>query len=493
MYYAADRRSTLHPSNVAATCSKCHEGLAERLAGSVHGLEAAPVAAEPHSAAGGRLHRKPACTDCHGGHRALSPDLAQFRPPVDDSCGNCHSPIYSRYARRMHVRLTDHGYEAAAKCADCHGAHDILPVSDPKSNVSAGPNRVQTCQRCHVHATASFAQFNPHADFKNEAHFPVLHASYNWVRYGLNVLFALFFVHALIWFVRAFVARLQHGGHATYVSERYALPRFEPFQRAFYVSLLVSFLGLTVTGMALKYSTQRWVQEAAGRFGGFRSVGFWHQLFAIAAAVALAIYMVRTIAGIVRLRREKSWQAIIWGPDSLVPNGRDARDFGRMLLWFIGFGRKPGFERWAYWEKLDYWGFFLVAVLVGLSGMAFWFPNLFCFIVPGSVLNFAKMVHSEFALYAVSVLFLIHFYHAHFRPEKFPMDLSVMTGVVSEDHLRQHRPDYIARLQREGKLDRLRQLAPSRRSLWMNIASGVVVFTLGLCLLAVTLLASLEE
>jgi cytochrome b subunit of formate dehydrogenase len=493
MYYAADRRSSLHPSNVATTCSKCHEALAGRLENSVHGVGGGLLASDPRSEAGGRLHRKPACTDCHGGHQALSPDLAQFRPPVDDSCGNCHSEVYSQYARRMHVRLTDHGYEAAAKCADCHGAHDILPVSNPNSNVAAGENRLQACLQCHVNASVNFAQFNPHADFKNESNFPALHASYEWLRYGLNILFACFFVHAFVWFVRAFVARLQHGGHATFVSNQYALPRFQPLQRAFYASLLVAFLGLTVTGMALKYSGQSWTQNMAGRFGGFRAVAFWHQLFAMVAVVAFAIYAVRAVAGIVRRRREESWKSILIGPDSLVPNGRDVRDFGQMLLWFIGFGRKPGFERWAYWEKLDYWAFFLVSALVGLSGLAFWFPNLFCLVLPGGILNFAKMVHSEFALYAASVLFLIHFYHAHLRPEKFPMDLSVMTGLVSEDHLRKHRPDYLARLEREGKLSEMRQLAPSRRNLWLDIGGGVVVFTVGLCLLAVTLLASLEE
>jgi hypothetical protein len=73
------------------------------------------------------------------------------------------------------------------------------------------------------------------------------------------------------------------------------------------------------------------------------------------------------------------------------------------------------------------------------------------------------------------------------------MDLSVVTGLVSEDHLRQYRPDYIARLEREGKLDQMRQLAPPRRNVWLNIAGGFAVFAVGLCLLAVTLLASLEE
>jgi cytochrome b subunit of formate dehydrogenase len=211
------------------------------------------------------------------------------------------------------------------------------------------------------------------------------------------------------------------------------------------------------------------------------------------AVIIVAIYVGRAVAGVFRLRQERSWKSIAIGPDSLVPNGRDVRDFYRMLLWFIGFARKPGFEKWAYWEKLDYWTFFLIAGLIGLSGLVIWFPTLFALVVPGTVLNIAKILHSEFALYMASVLFMIHFYHAHLRPEKFPMDLSVITGMVSEEHLKRHRPDYIARLEREGRLNELRQLPPTRRNTWLDIAGGLVVFTFGLCLLAVALLASLEE
>ena len=37
IFYAADRRSTLHPSNVGKTCGVCHVFLMDRLAKSVHG------------------------------------------------------------------------------------------------------------------------------------------------------------------------------------------------------------------------------------------------------------------------------------------------------------------------------------------------------------------------------------------------------------------------------------------------------------------------
>jgi cytochrome b subunit of formate dehydrogenase len=296
-----------------------------------------------------------------------------------------------------------------------------------------------------------------------------------------------------LWFVRAFVDRLQYGGHVTLAAEQYALPRFTSIHQALYSVLIVAFFGLTLTGLAFKHSDHPWGRWLARGFGGFRSASVWHHFFAVVAIVACGVYLGRALTRIVRLRRERNWGIIVSGPDSLVPNRRDVRDLFRMLCWFVGLGQKPGFERWTYWEKLEYWAFYLIAGLIGIGGLMLWYPNLFCVVLPGTILNVAKMVHSEFAIYTASCLFLIHLFHAHFRPEKFPMDLSVLTGMVSEAHLRKYRPEYVARLEREGKLQPMRQAAPSRRRLWLNILGAVLVFTLGFCVLAVALLASLGE
>ena len=32
----------------------------------------------------------------------------------------------------MHGALTNLGYTEGAKCSDCHGSHDILPLNDPQ-------------------------------------------------------------------------------------------------------------------------------------------------------------------------------------------------------------------------------------------------------------------------------------------------------------------------------------------------------------------------
>ena len=62
-----------------------------------------------------------------------------------------------------------------------------------------------------------------------------------------------------------------------------------------------------------------------------------------------------------------------------------------------------------------------------------------------------------------------------------------------EHVLEKYRPEYIERLRRTGKLDEIRRAAPSRRRLWVAFVAGSVVFSLGLGLLAVVMLAALGK
>jgi hypothetical protein len=65
--------------------------------------------------------------------------------------------------------------------------------------------------------------------------------------------------------------------------------------------------------------------------------------------------------------------------------------------------------------------------------------------------------------------------------------------MVSEQHLRKYRPEYVARLEQEGRLSEMRKKAPSRKNVWLNVVGGVLIFTMGFFLLAITVLASLGE
>jgi cytochrome b subunit of formate dehydrogenase len=483
IYRAPDRRSTLHTSNVAATCGECHLLIDEKLQRSVHGSEAAPGMVGEHAAPGGTSKRTPSCTDCHQDHDLPHPDFLRFREQIPDRCGNCHPDLSHRYRLSMHGELTALGYEPAAKCSDCHGSHDILPTDSPLSPLSP-ENRVETCRRCHFNAVPNFTQFDPHASHKDEERYPRLHAIYVWLDFIIYSAFGVFVLFAGGWFVRSFVQTLKYGRHRRLATRERAVVKSAPVNRRFYFVLLISFLVLVLTGVPLKYSFEPWAQQLADALGGFENTSQFHHFFAAIILVFCAGHVIGRLARITRYAREKRpWKQILWGPDSSLPNRRDLRDSWNMIGWFLGRRPKPKFERWTFWEKLDYWALYLLVAVIGTTGLMLWFPNLFCRVLSGESLNVAKVIHAQVAMPAACLLFIIHLFNTHLRPEKFPMDLSVFTGLVSEEHLQEARPEYLERLRREGKLEALRTVVPSHRRLRLFIWSGSIVLLVGLVLL----------
>jgi len=491
--YAADGQSSLHTTKVAQTCGKCHAFIEERLAHSVHGQGAGAGGASERPSPGGSTMRHPCCVDCHQGHDLPHPESALFRRQIPNRCGNCHTDYALRYGMSVHGQLTELGFEPASKCSDCHGDHDILPANDPASRI--GPERrLETCRRCHSQATLNFIRFDPHANFKDERNYPELHAVYAETETVIYLLVGLFALHAFLWFVRSMIDALRLGRPQRLAAEQTGLMVFPPIHRVVYGVILLSFLALLCTGLPLKYSSQPWAQRLAPLMGGFASTSVWHHFFAtilLTVAVAHLVWVVRLVR---QARREGAvWKQIVLGPDSPVPTERDARDALGMLRWFVGLGRKPRFERWTYWEKFDYWAVCLAMLLIGGSGLLLWFPTLATRILPGNVLNVAHVLHSETAVMVAGCLFLMHFFNTHLRPEKFPMDLSVVTGVVTEEHLRRARPEYLERLRREGKLQQMQAMAPSQRRLRLVSAISLLVILTGLTLLVLSLLAFLGK
>ena len=493
IYYAADERSTLHLANVARTCGKCHQGIEDLVEQSVHGGEKSfPVRSGDSSRKS--WQRSPSCTDCHQGHRLLHAATDAYRSQVTNYCGNCHPELTARYAMSTHGELTELGHVAAAKCPDCHGAHEILRVDDPQGMLALGDNRLATCQKCHTHAVMNFSRFDPHADHKDAVRYPTLYRVYSSVHTVFYAFMAFFVIHAFLWFVRSFVTVLRHGRHRTLVAGRYVIERSTVADRTIYVMLLVSVLGLLATGLPLKHSSQHWAYVYVQALGGFEYTSILHHVCATVALACCAAHAICVLRYVGRRRRQgQSWIAIAFGPDSPAPTPRDARDMFGMLKWFCGLGPKPTFERWTYWEKYDYWMAGVACLLVGTSGLIMWFPHIFCSFFSGQALNLVRVIHVELSVLAASFLLVFHFYHTHFRPEKFPLDLSAVTGLVNEGHLREQRPAYVARLEEMNLLSSMRRPAPTRRRLWQLYVGTCVVLLIGLGLLSVALTAAIGE
>ena len=122
-----------------------------------------------------------------------------------------------------------------------------------------------------------------------------------------------------------------------------------------------------------------------------------------------------------------------------------------------------------------------------------WFAPFFARFLPGWALNAVLVIHSEEGLLAILFIFSIHFVNTHLRPDSFPMDLVVFTGVESEEEFKHKRPLEYERLAEQGKLEARLAEAPG---IWQINFSKVVGFTaifIGLILLVLTLSAYFRE
>lgn len=261
--------------------------------------------------------------------------------------------------------------------------------------------------------------------------------------------------------------------------------RFTPKQRYMHLVLFSTFLGLAGTGLPLRFSESLWARGMAGAVGGFGAILFFHKFCALVLSVAFIIH-VKEIFTRGLLRREKG---IFWGATSMVANWKDAKDMFAHMRWMLGLGPKPQFERYAYWEKFDYWAVFWGMIVIGFSGYAMWFAPFFARFLPGWALNAALVIHSEEGLLAILFIFSIHFVNTHLRPDSFPMDMVIFTGVESEEEFMHKRPQEYARMAREGKLEQRLGTAPAP---WFVNGARIVGFTaifIGLTLLVLTLTA----
>lgn len=57
--------------------------------------------------------------------------------------------------------------------------------------------------------------------------------------------------------------------------------RFGPLEIGLHISVVVSFLGLALTGLILKYSGASWAKVLAALLGGVPAAGAFHRFFAL--------------------------------------------------------------------------------------------------------------------------------------------------------------------------------------------------------------------
>ena len=141
---------SMHAKRDAAreSCATCHTQEARMLADGAH--------------ANSKLMPALTCVSCHGNHAILPTDSPEFRTRMTEECSMCHTEMGKRFFGGNPFGMETHlGRSDVATCWDCHRAHMVLPVSDPRSPVNPA-NILSTCRRCHHNAPPNFADIEVH-------------------------------------------------------------------------------------------------------------------------------------------------------------------------------------------------------------------------------------------------------------------------------------------------------------------------------------------
>jgi len=186
----SDPESKVSRARIPDTCGSCHMNVKEIWKGSEHG-----------KLRQNKVLMAPGCTDCHSAHSIQDHKKPQWQVDVIKECGNCHSENLTTYRDTFHGQVTDLGFVRVATCASCHGAHQVLPKSNPLSKVS-DQNRLKTCQSCHPTANANFALYEPHANKHNKDSGVILYYTAKFMELLLAGVFAFFGLHTILWLYR---------------------------------------------------------------------------------------------------------------------------------------------------------------------------------------------------------------------------------------------------------------------------------------------------
>ncbi len=426
----SDPRSAIFRGRVAETCGKCHDQIFTVYRQSIH---ARAVAAGRHDA--------PTCTNCHGEHEILGPDdpgsLVAASNVARVTCSHCHDDTrllarldlprgrVASYESSFHGLAAKAGSTTVANCASCHGVHNILPSSDPRSTI-APANLPHTCGKCHPGAGTRFAIGPVHVIPASAEGNPILYYVRLFYLFTIPTVLGFMFLHNLLdWWrkTRRKLAEYRLAGLTV---------RLTFSERVQHVLLLASFITLVVTGFALKFPDSFWAAPIVQWEVNFPIRGWVHRgagVVLIAASIYHLIYLLFWKTG----RR--------WVFDML-PRVRDARESVHTVGYYLGYRRAmPTFAKFNYAEKAEYWALVWGTVVMALTGIILWAHNFILRNLSTVWIDVSTAIHYYEAILATGAIVIWHLYAVIFDPDIYPLKWTFLTGRAPEHEIREEAPE----------------------------------------------------
>ncbi|MBN2107385.1 MAG: hypothetical protein JW832_08150 [Deltaproteobacteria bacterium] len=412
-------------------------------------------------------------------------------------CSQCHEDadflkrhdqpnVVHAYWETYHGKAVYMGDDTSPDCLDCHAGsggsiHSMHDKNDPRSAVYPA-NRLKACSNldCHPDAGQNLTEYKVHL-LADRARHPV--EFYVSLFFVLLTLFSFIpiMIAAILDLVREILpvkhrfenrvlpprpvvdgVELGDDRPPVYVKNGVRYFKHLTFnQRQQHVLLMVSFGGLVLTGIPMKYMHVEWMRSLYEMLGGIELATVIHRVCAVVMgfvflfhflyiACCYVEYYLKPLQKAGKLTLLNMFKSILVLP--MVPNLEDARTIWKSLRYRLYLTNdRPAASRFNFKEKFGYLAVFWGVPVIGLSGVILWGQDFFTQFLPGNILNFCLIAHSDEALLATIVILLWHIYNTHLKLEHLPMGMSWLTGTKKEEEISgEHHGYYLGALKSAG-------------------------------------------
>lgn len=522
--------STVHPKNLATTCSKCHDDpeLAKKFDFGI------PTPGKRYmNSVHGKLIKNgngnaATCSVCHGVHdikNKIQPGSKISTFNIPELCGQCHKQESEDYQQSIHWIRAKKGFRESPVCDDCHSEHGIQSINTVNQREAMRKLQEETCIICHQnpriaerfgHTGGQAKQYqdsyhglavmrgDKDAAMCVDCHnvhkiLPQDHpeSSVN----PANVTETCKKCHA-----NATPVFSQSYSHKT-LNETAA--KIEDVVSNIYFWLIISVIGGMVLHNVLIFvyeiRKKKRHQEGEITIPRFTKNEVIQHLLLLTSFITLAITgfalkynqswwaeMLQTM-GMTETVRQNIHRiaAIIMigagvyhlfyllftarGRDvlkNLIPKYHDIVEARDNILYYLRIKKtKPHFDKYDYTEKAEYWALIWGTVIMGVTGFILWFPTIVGNWAPTWLIKVSELIHFYEAILATLAILVWHWFFVIFHPHEYPMSLTWLNGKMTLDTYRHLHEKHFRKVVLEWK-----EYKAGKRDL-KRVSNSTVLFT----------------
>ena len=234
-------------------------------------------------------------------------------------------------------------------------------------------------------------------------------------------------------------------------------------QRLQHIILATCVIVLVLTGMPLKFHDASWAHYLYALFGGIKVAPIIHKTAGCILMLLFVYHIIYLSCNIyiwqiapLRKKKELSIGKVLklLATQPLMPNRKDLDDIIQLFKYLLFLtDRKPQGDEFTWKNKFDYWAPFWGIPVLGISGLIMWNKEFATNLLPGEIINYALIAHSDEALLAALFLFIWHWYNVHFKTSVFPMGTVFITGYLSEKLMVEDHYEYYVKIMKKAGLE----------------------------------------